>query len=351
MGQGLGASSVFTRLGVWGLDKLAPNFVAGSPYWSNYIGDGQSPLFDFIVFEVVGVALGGFVSGWLSHRLKISVDKGPRISKSTRYAFALGGGILAGFGARFGPRMHQRPGALRRRRAVGRSLRLHDERVCCRLYRRLPVAEELAMNAPYVDGLSPFSFVLLSLVIGFFFGFFLERAGFSSAKKLTDQFYFKDFSVLKVMFTAIIVAMLGIAYLSFLGWLNFGQVYVPGTFLWPQLFGGLLLGGGFILGGYCPGTSVVAAAIGKIDGLLFVLGVAIGTFGFGFVVPGIKSFYLSGALGPLTIPQWLNINAGVAALLVTLAAVGAFWAAEKSEGPWRLFKKTYGKGLEGDVRQ
>jgi uncharacterized protein len=100
MGQGLGASSVFTRLSVWGLDKIAPNYVANSPYWSNYIGDGQSPLFDFIVFEVVGVAFGGFVSGWLSSRLKISVDKGPRISKATRYAFALGGGILAGFGAR-----------------------------------------------------------------------------------------------------------------------------------------------------------------------------------------------------------------------------------------------------------
>lgn len=207
------------------------------------------------------------------------------------------------------------------------------------------------MNAPYVDGLSTFGFVLLSLLIGFFFGFFLERAGFSSAKKLTDQFYFKDFSVLKVMFTAIIVAMLGIAYFSFLGWLNFGQIYVPGTFVWPQLFGGLLLGGGFILGGYCPGTSVVAAAIGKIDGLLFVAGVALGTFGFGFVVSGIKSFYLSGSLGALTIPQWLNVNTGVVALAVTLIAVGAFWAAEKSEGPWHLFKKTYGKSLEGDVRQ
>jgi uncharacterized protein len=207
------------------------------------------------------------------------------------------------------------------------------------------------MNAPYVEGLSTFSFVLLSLVIGFFFGFFLERAGFSSAKKLTDQFYFKDFSVLKVMFTGIILAMLGIAYCSFLGWLNFGQIYVPVTFLWPQLFGGLLLGAGFILGGYCPGTSIVAAAIGKIDGLLFVVGVAIGTFGFGIVVPGFKRFYLSGSLGALTIPQWLNVNTGIVALAVTLIAIAAFWASEKSEGPWRLFDRTYGKHLEGDAQQ
>ncbi len=207
------------------------------------------------------------------------------------------------------------------------------------------------MNAPYVDGLSTFSYVLLSVMLGFFFGFFLERAGFSSAKKLTDQFYFKDFSVLKVMFTGIIIAMLGIAYFSFLGWLNFGQVYVPVTYLWPQLVGGLLVGSGFIVGGYCPGTSVVAAAIGKVDGLLFVVGVAIGTFSFGLVEPGMKGFYLSGSLGALTIPQWLDVNTGVVALGITLIAVGAFWVGEKSEGPWRLFQKTYGKSLEGDAQR
>lgn len=121
------------------------------------------------------------------------------------------------------------------------------------------------MSAPYVDSFSTVSYVVIGIVLGFFFGFFLERAGFSSAKKLTDQFYFKDFSVLKVMFTAIIIAMLGIAYFSMLGWLNFGELYVPLTFIWPQLVGGLFLGAGFILGGYCPGTSVVAAAIGKIE--------------------------------------------------------------------------------------
>ena len=137
------------------------------------------------------------------------------------------------------------------------------------------------MNAPYVETFSSVSYVVASLILGFLFGFFLERAGFSSARKLTDQFYFKDFAVLKVMFTAIIVAMLGIAYFSLLGWLNFGQIYVPETFVWPQLLGGILLGAGFILGGYCPGTSVAAAAIGKIDAMLFIVGILIGIFGFG----------------------------------------------------------------------
>jgi uncharacterized protein len=203
------------------------------------------------------------------------------------------------------------------------------------------------MNAPYVETFSTVSYVVASLVLGFFFGFFLERAGFSSARKLTDQFYFKDFAVLKVMFTAIIVAMLGIAYFSLLGWLNFGLVYVPETFIWPQLFGGILLGAGFILGGYCPGTSLVAAATGKIDALLFMVGILIGIFGFGAAVPRFQKFYLSGALGALTIPQWLNINPGVVAFAVTVIALAAFWAAEKSEGKWRLFASTYGGGTEG----
>ena len=204
------------------------------------------------------------------------------------------------------------------------------------------------MNAPYVETFSTVSYVVASFVLGFFFWFFLERAGFSSARKLTDQFYFKDFAVLKVMFTAIIVAMLGIAYFSLLGWLNFGQVYVPETFVWPQLLGGILLGAGFILGGYCPGTSLVAAAIGKIDALLFMVGILIGIFGFGAAVPRFQKFYLSGALGALTIPQWLNLNPGVVAFAVTVIALAAFWAAEKSEGKWRLFAKTYGGETEGD---
>jgi hypothetical protein len=206
------------------------------------------------------------------------------------------------------------------------------------------------MSAPFLESLSTISFIVLAVVLGFFFGFFLERAGFSSARKLTDQFYFKDFAVLKVMFTAIIVAMLGLVYLTFLGWLNFGQVYVPGTFLWPQLVGGLLLGAGFIVGGYCPGTSLAAAAIGKIDGLLFIVGILIGIFLFGAGFPHLQNFYLSGSRGALTIPQWLDLNAGIIAMAIAVVALVAFWAAERSEGPWNFYARTYGKSVRGDQR-
>jgi hypothetical protein len=106
------------------------------------------------------------------------------------------------------------------------------------------------MSPPFAGSFSVPEYLITSVVLGFAFGFVLEHAGFSSARKLASQFYFKDFAVLKVMFTAIVVAMLGLAYLALSGWLDMSQMYVPATFLWPQLAGGLLLGAGFIVGGY-----------------------------------------------------------------------------------------------------
>jgi len=199
------------------------------------------------------------------------------------------------------------------------------------------------MTAIFPLDLSGVSFVLVSLTLGFLFGFFLERAGFSSAVKLTGQFYFRDWSVLKVMFSAIVVAMLGLAWLALLGVLDFGALYVPETYLWPQLVGGLLLGAGFILGGYCPGTGVVAAATGKLDALFFLAGIFGGILIFGAAEPALHDFHHSGARGVLTLPQLLNLRTGSVAFLVALTALGAFWAAEMSETRWRLYEKTYGR--------
>ncbi len=99
-GEGLGASGGFTRYLVALITWMAPGYAAGHPYWSVYYQQGQSPLIDFLVFELIGAAIGGLVSGWLAGRLRWTTDKGPRISRRTRYALALGGGVLTGFGAR-----------------------------------------------------------------------------------------------------------------------------------------------------------------------------------------------------------------------------------------------------------
>ena len=118
-------------------------------------------------------------------------------------------------------------------------------------------------------------------LIGFGFGFVLESSGFGNSKKLAAQFYFKDLTVLKVMFGAIVTAMVLIFAMVGLGILDYNLVWVNPTYLWPGIVGGLIMGVGFIVGGFCPGTSLVAMATRKIDGLFFVLGGLFGIFLFG----------------------------------------------------------------------
>ena len=94
----------------------------------------------------------------------------------------------------------------------------------------------------------------------------------------------------------------------------------------------------------------MAVAIGKLDAVFFILGILGGIFLFGVTVPDFSKFNLSGALGSLTLPVWLNLNTGIVVLAVVLLAIAAFWAAEKSEGPWNLFGRLYGKQSKGDER-
>ncbi|NTU65842.1 MAG: YeeE/YedE family protein, partial [Chloroflexi bacterium] len=115
----------------------------------------------------------------------------------------------------------------------------------------------------------PIMFLIFGL-IGFAFGFVLESSGFGNSKKLAAQFYFKDMTVLKVMFGAIITAMVLIFMMVGLGVLDYNQIWVNPTYLWSGIVGGLIMGVGFIVGGFCPGTSLVGMATGKIDGLFFV---------------------------------------------------------------------------------
>ncbi len=166
--------------------------------------------------------------------------------------------------------------------------------------------------------------LLVAFLIGIGFGFALERAGFGSARKLVSQFYLDDLSVLKVMFTAVLTAMLGVTYLAWAGWLDLSLVYLVPTFWVAQVLGGLIGGVGFAVGGYCPGTSAAAAATGKLDGLLYVFGVAAGAFVFGVAYPSVKGLSLAGDLGTKTLPQALGVPYGVVVFAVVLMAVLAF---------------------------
>jgi hypothetical protein len=173
--------------------------------------------------------------------------------------------------------------------------------------------------------------LVVAFVIGIGFGFFLERAGFGNGRKLAAQFYFNDLTVFKVMFTAIITAMVGIYYLSVIGWMDLSLVYLNPTYIVPQTIGGLLLGFGFVIGGYCPGTSCVSAVTGKIDGMIYLLGIVVGIFIFGEIFPLVSNFYNSTPMGQITLSQLFNIPYGILVFAVVLMAIGGFAAAEWAE--------------------
>jgi len=166
--------------------------------------------------------------------------------------------------------------------------------------------------------------LIIAFLIGIGFGFFLERAGFGSARKLVAQFYLRDLAVFKVMFTAIITAMLGVFFLSSLGVMDISLVNVVPTRIVPQIVGGLLLGFGFVIGGYCPGTSAVACSTGKIDALFYFGGFFLGTFIIAEIFPSIEGFYNMTSMGKILLPELLNMPYGLLVFAVVLMAVGGF---------------------------
>lgn len=166
----------------------------------------------------------------------------------------------------------------------------------------------------------------VALGIGVAFGAVLERTGLGSARQLVKQFHGTDLTVFKVMFSALVTAMLGVFWLGVFGLVNWSALYVPPTFLAPQLVGGLIFGAGFALAGLCPGTSCVAAASGRGDGLITVAGLFAGVLATGFAlsrIPGFAAFYSShGAVS--TLPEAFGVSYGAMALAVVVVALIGF---------------------------
>ena len=189
------------------------------------------------------------------------------------------------------------------------------------------------MTAPLVGigALGELASLGTALGIGLVFGWFLERGGLGNARKLAGQFYLTDFTVLKVMFSAILTAMLGLFWLGWAGVVDLSQVYVPETFLLPQLVGGLIFGVGFVLAGLCPGTSCVAAVTGRRDGLATVAGLLVGVFVFAELFPVVAALYERTSRGSLTLPQVFGLSHGTMVFAVVCLALGAFAIAERVE--------------------
>lgn len=186
------------------------------------------------------------------------------------------------------------------------------------------------MNAPYYkfDFFGDEVSLIVAFILGIGFGFVLERGGFGNARILAAQFYFTNMRVFKVMFTAIVTAMLGIFFLTWIGYLDLSLVYISDTYVLPQILGGLLLGFGFVIGGYCPGTSVVSCSTGRIDGMVYLLGVVFGIFVFAELFPFLSDFYYSTNIGRVTLNEFFGVSYGMIVFLVVLMALGGFAGAE-----------------------
>ena len=182
--------------------------------------------------------------------------------------------------------------------------------------------------------------LVIALLIGIAFGFVLEQAGFSSTKKLVGLFYGYDFTVLRVFFTAGVTAMAGVLLMGHYGLLDLDVIYVNPTFLRSALLGGAIMGVGFIVGGFCPGTSVCALAVGKLDALAFIGGSLLGVLAFAEGFPLLENIYVANNLGQVKISTSLGLSDITFGFMLAAMAVGAFVAT------WYIENKVNGRSSE-----
>jgi uncharacterized membrane protein YedE/YeeE len=172
---------------------------------------------------------------------------------------------------------------------------------------------------------TPFGWIA-ALLVGLAFGFWLERAGFGSSRKLAAIFYLRDFAVVQVMFTAVATAALGLVALDTAGLFDASRVYRMETLLGPQIVGGLVFGAGFVTGGWCPGTALVGAASGKLDALAFLGATLVGSLAYAAVWPQVAPLQEVGACGVVTLPELLHVSPGIVAAIVVAVALAMFVA-------------------------
>ena len=167
--------------------------------------------------------------------------------------------------------------------------------------------------------------VMSGLLLGLAFGVVLENAGFGSPCKLTAQFRLTDWSVFKVMFTAIVFTSVGLMVSQWAGWISMDNVFVPPALLGAAAIGGALVGAGFAVGGYCPGTSVVAVMSGRLDAIVFLVGLVVGTVVFAGAYEQLEAWTVAGEfVGGDTLPSALGVSELLINAVMVLAAIAVF---------------------------
>jgi len=190
---------------------------------------------------------------------------------------------------------------------------------------------ELAAPLKFSMEIPEIYLLLFALLTGIAFGIFLEKAGFGNARKLVEQFYFTDMRMFKVLFSAIVTAMAGIYWLSYLGWLDITQIYINGTYIWPQVIGGVIFGVGFVMTGLCPGTACVSVFTGKLDALAVFAGMFAGLILFAELEPMLEGILSYSSIGDISLYELFNVEYGILTFVIILIALAAFWFVGKVE--------------------
>ncbi len=163
---------------------------------------------------------------------------------------------------------------------------------------------------------------ILAIGIGIIFGFILERGGFGTSAHIAPVFYFKSTIVPKIMVSAIITTATLILLGTLFGYIDFSQIFIPTTYLWPYLIGGVIFGLGMVMSGWCPGTAVVGIATLKIDAIFFALGLLVGMFFYFDIYQYIIDFANSGNLGKFTINKLVGGDIRVSYLVTVAVSFG-----------------------------
>jgi hypothetical protein len=310
-GRGLGATGAFGSLAAWIAGVFSPEHAASNPVHAKYYNEGAQ-LESWTLFLLIGAFVGALVSGMLGRRIRFMVERGPRVSDGQRLALAFAGGFIAAYGAKLAKGCTSGQaltgGAILN---VGSLVFMVGSlpRICLHGSCKVAVMP-LSSSMEFTLGVE----LAIAFALGIGFGFSLERAGFGSARKLTAVFYLHDMAVVKVMFTAIVTAMVGLTVLAAAGVLDLKELYLEPTNFAAQGLGGLIFGAGFIIGGYCPGTAIVAIATARKDGMAFALGMLAGVLAYAELTPGIDAWIKATAQGEMTLPTATGLAMGWYAL-------------------------------------
>lgn len=164
------------------------------------------------------------------------------------------------------------------------------------------------------------------LIVGIIFGFLLQRGKVSRFDTIVGQFLFKDFTVLKIMLTAIVVGGIGVY-----GLLEFGliqQLPLPASSIMGSALGGIIFGCGMAILGYCPGTAIAALAEGARDVVFGFLGMIVGTALFEIAYPFFYNAILSKDSSKETFATFLNVSPWIILAILAMSALVLFFVLE-----------------------